>query len=674
MRRTTGPDISYPLYLAGLATMLCALTALNSVVSDNSFTILSGTLMCLGYITSVILRRVGYKTRIIEFVIVIAAVLVYLQIIGGRAIIPMNTTGSSEMRLASMLLWLEVLRSFTLVSDEAVVFTSIPAVVLISLTATNNINSEVMAAFIVYLILATFTLAHRPEQNNKSVKPGFRMAIAITSLAIAIGCLAVIPVRLACTKAFAIAMPQFTQLRERAGMSVDSDSSMLQISQGPVHLSDKVVMSIKSRSLKTGKAVGAYWRSKVFDRYTGHGWQSTAQFTTMASERIDEPGYDKGWSRYSFIPAEHEELIEQVIYPSFAIGRDVIAATEPVTIEGPFSELKRNDFNCWHSYTSIGSLSSYRVISSMPVTDLERLRKASTNYSSDIRTCFLQTTTSTSKAGELARKITRGIKNPYDKAATISRYLGEHYTYDLDAPPAPSGQDAVDYFLFKSKTGYCDVFASAMVVMLRETGVPARLVAGYATGDYDADSGMFKIRDRDRHAWVEAYFPDCGWATFDPTELTKTRSESFLGRIFAIFNRLLRGILSGPIILPLMVAVLIISACFAFAPDIKKLRLFRKHSGPGKLHTAFVARYESILRSMNVRNKYLTPSEAAVAGTECAPEASAIALKAANLFGYIRYSGREVTVSDIKELEHLHRKLQAALRLANGSQSHLKNC
>ncbi|MEN6519934.1 MAG: transglutaminaseTgpA domain-containing protein [Armatimonadota bacterium] len=674
MRRTTGPDISYPLYLAGLATMLCALTALNSVVSDNSFAILTGTLMCIGYITSLILRRVGYTTRLIEFVVIIAAILVYLQVIGGRAIneliIPINAAGSSEMKLASMLLWLEVLRSFTLVSDEAVVFSSIPAVVLISLTATNNINSEIMAAFIIYLVLATFTLAHQPVRNKQSIKPGFRMAIAVTCLSIVMGYIAVIPVRLACKKAFSIAMPQFTQLRDRTLMASVDDSSTLQISQGPVHLTDKVVMSIKSHSLKTGETYGTYWRSNIFDRYTGHGWKSTAQYMPISIEQVSGR-YGNGWNHYNSIPPEHGELIEQIIYPRILIEGDVIAATEPVTIEGPFSGLKRNDFNCYYSYSAIGNLPSYRVVSSMPITDQSRLRKASTDYSESIRSFFLQTTTSTVKAGRLAMHITRGIDNPYDKAVAINRYLGEHCTYDLNAPPAPAGQDPVDYFLFKSRTGYCDVFASAMVVMMRETGVPARLVTGYATGDYDTDAGVFKIRDMDRHAWAEVYFPDCGWVTFDPTELTREHSESLFGRIFASFSRLFRNILSGSIILPLMSVLLIIGAGIIFVSDIRKLRPFERHSSPSKLHSIFVARYESILRSLKVKNKDLTPCEAAIAGTKRSHDASAIALETANLFGSMRYSGRDITVGDIKELERLHRELKAALKRASGQANEL---
>jgi hypothetical protein len=75
----------------------------------------------------------------------------------------------------------------------------------------------------------------------------------------------------------------------------------------------------------------------------------------------------------------------------------------------------------------------------------------------------------------------------------------------------------VDWFLFDVKTGYCEQFATAEILMLRSLGIPARLATGYTTGDYDAVLNQAVVRERDAHAWVEVFFAGHGWVPVDPT-------------------------------------------------------------------------------------------------------------------------------------------------------------
>jgi hypothetical protein len=86
---------------------------------------------------------------------------------------------------------------------------------------------------------------------------------------------------------------------------------------------------------------------------------------------------------------------------------------------------------------------------------------------------------------------------------------------DVSGPPA--GRDAVDYFLFDAPGGFCSYYASAMAVMLRLEGVPARVVTGFATGDFDYTRGAYRVPADAAHAWVEVYFPGYGWVEFEPT-------------------------------------------------------------------------------------------------------------------------------------------------------------
>jgi hypothetical protein len=75
----------------------------------------------------------------------------------------------------------------------------------------------------------------------------------------------------------------------------------------------------------------------------------------------------------------------------------------------------------------------------------------------------------------------------------------------------------VDYFLFELKRGYCDYYASAMVILARAAGIPARLVTGYLSGTFDETTGQYRVTAADAHSWVELYFPSYGWIEFDPT-------------------------------------------------------------------------------------------------------------------------------------------------------------
>ncbi len=108
--------------------------------------------------------------------------------------------------------------------------------------------------------------------------------------------------------------------------------------------------------------------------------------------------------------------------------------------------------------------------------------------------------------------------NPYDQAAAIEAYLrdGHNYTFTLDAK-TPPGRDPIDYFLFTSKRGYCEFFATAMGDMLRSLGIPTRLVNGFGPGTFQSSIQSNVVRGEDAHTWPEVYFPHFGWIPFEPT-------------------------------------------------------------------------------------------------------------------------------------------------------------
>ncbi len=115
----------------------------------------------------------------------------------------------------------------------------------------------------------------------------------------------------------------------------------------------------------------------------------------------------------------------------------------------------------------------------------------------------------------LATQWTVGQSTPLLEALAIDEHL-QAYPYALDAPAPPSGVDFTSFFLFQAKRGYCTYYSTAMVVLLRSIGIPARWVEGFRV-PVPASGGTFLITDAQAHAWVEAYIPPFGWLTFDPT-------------------------------------------------------------------------------------------------------------------------------------------------------------
>lgn len=158
----------------------------------------------------------------------------------------------------------------------------------------------------------------------------------------------------------------------------------------------------------------------------------------------------------------------------------------------------------------------YDGVSRLPIVPAAQLRDAPQEYPAAIRDLYLQLPNIDPRVRKLADQITANAKNPYDKAAAIKSYLQAHYGYTLNIN-IPAGKDPLAYFLFEKRAGHCEYFASSMAVMLRAEGVPARFVTGFLPGEYNDVGGDYIVRASDAHAWVEVYFPNYGWITFDPT-------------------------------------------------------------------------------------------------------------------------------------------------------------
>jgi transglutaminase-like putative cysteine protease len=119
----------------------------------------------------------------------------------------------------------------------------------------------------------------------------------------------------------------------------------------------------------------------------------------------------------------------------------------------------------------------------------------------------------------LARSLVADSVTPYQRVRSLTRHLrdSKRFTYSLNPPPVPPDSDVVDFFLFESRSGYCEIYAAALAVLLRAVEVPSRVIGGFMGGEYDFVTGTLVIKERDAHAWVEAFVEPWGWITVDAT-------------------------------------------------------------------------------------------------------------------------------------------------------------
>jgi hypothetical protein len=190
---------------------------------------------------------------------------------------------------------------------------------------------------------------------------------------------------------------------------------------------------------------------------------------------------------------------------------------------------------------TLGRDQSYTVSAMVSRASTQQLRAAGTEYPEWVKARYLQLPTRLpGRVRTLSRQLTELASTPYDAAEAIQSYL-RRITYDQFIAAPPPGDDAVDWFLFVNRRGYCDYYATAMAVLCRASGIPARISQGYTPGELDSDLDAYRVRQLDAHAWPEVYFPHYGWIAFEPTS-----SEPVLSRPQEGQGGLLSGILGLP--------------------------------------------------------------------------------------------------------------------------------
>jgi transglutaminase-like putative cysteine protease len=240
-----------------------------------------------------------------------------------------------------------------------------------------------------------------------------------------------------------------------------------------------------------------YWRARVLDTYTGRSWATSARIGAPLPALATDIALPGG------IAQAVEDLrpfrLTLVGLPD-VLAVDVDAQAERLP-DGALAALSADHIPEHYRIRSQLQEIATAPIPNAPPPDMGAALRLPAGLPARVR--------------ELARTVASDAASPYDKALALERYLrGLPYSYQVASLPAAG--DAVDQFLFEMRQGYCTYYASAMAVMARSLGIPARIAVGYATGSYDATGGRYLVREADAHAWPELYI-DGRWLPFEPT-------------------------------------------------------------------------------------------------------------------------------------------------------------
>lgn len=257
----------------------------------------------------------------------------------------------------------------------------------------------------------------------------------------------------------------------------------------------------------------SYWRSHAYDTYDGRTW-------SLADETIDRIPSSSGIFSLDTFSFRQDELFAQTYQIVRPLPNLIFTAGRPVNLYLAATEIARDSADGIRIGEALAPNTVYSVVSAENRQDAEILRATGRDYPADILNRYLQLPPSvTQRTRDLAAQIVQeaNAATAYDIAKAVESYLRANYAYTYFPPPQPPDSDAVDVFLFEDRRGMCALYASSMAVMLRALGIPARVVAGFGTGDFNAFTNLYEVRADDAHAWVEVYFPDRGWIPFEPT-------------------------------------------------------------------------------------------------------------------------------------------------------------
>ncbi|HEX6308626.1 MAG TPA: DUF3488 and transglutaminase-like domain-containing protein [Longimicrobiales bacterium] len=267
-----------------------------------------------------------------------------------------------------------------------------------------------------------------------------------------------------------------------------------------------------------------HWRGRSYNRFDGVAWSRV--------ERVSTPPLELRWS---------EGSIEQVIYGRRLAEANVLFGLHPVAAITPLSRIRPLRLPSGDHVYAGEAEPVYRVRSGAALPDPPALRRAQIGNAPDV-VAHLQLPPLSGRMLALADSFRASSVTAYDQAIAVERWLRTQFGYTLELPRT-AREATLDHFMFERRAGHCEYFSTAMAVLLRAGGVPARNVNGFLGGEWNGFGRFLTVTQNQAHSWVEVYFPGFGWVPFDPTPAGGAAGAAAAQRLgFAGLRRLADGL------------------------------------------------------------------------------------------------------------------------------------
>ncbi|MFI5339804.1 MAG: DUF3488 and DUF4129 domain-containing transglutaminase family protein [Candidatus Methylomirabilales bacterium] len=432
-----------------------------------------------------------------------------------------------------LLLFLQAYKLYNARSHRDLLDIFILTFLQLTVVCTLTISFGFLLVFCLYMVLGTWglILLHLkretdlalPERSRELlagsdlVAPGFLLSsvgVAVTSLLLTLTIFFVIP-RVGRTY-----LPLKTQI---GSMTTGFTDRMDLGTYGTIQNDPTIVMrvSFPESVVSPERLSDLRWRGVAFDNFDGQSWSLRDPGRTPV--RRSREGY--------FLLAPPRWRAPFLTYEVFLepMGTEVIfTLARVVSIQGRFAGLTEDSANGLSLAPPPSSRLRYMAVSQPERFRLEQLRQPVRpgDYPPEIREAYLQLPKLSPRLRALARELALGAETPYDVARRMEAYLTGNLRYSLDLR-RESNLDPLDDFLFSRKAGNCEYFAASMAVLLRVVGIPARVVNGFQRGEWNEVGQFYAVRQRDAHSWVEVFFPELGWVTFDPSPRAAFEEQAF---------------------------------------------------------------------------------------------------------------------------------------------------
>ena len=281
---------------------------------------------------------------------------------------------------------------------------------------------------------------------------------------------------------------------------------------GSLKENNQVVMHVRVEDLPGGFSRDLKWRGVGLDEFTGRGWKKS-----LEARRFTQENPERGFFQLGTTEALHR-LTTQTVFLEPLDTPVVFAAPRVIALQGPFPYLRIDGVGSLQSRRHEFERLIYKAVSDTTDPDAAVLRRDPLAHTASFARYLQLPESLDPRIGDLARAMIANhhARNGYDMARAIESQLRSDYGYTLQMKA--SGPNPLSDFLFHVRAGHCEYFSTAMAVMLRTQNIPARVVNGFLSGEYNDAAAAYTVRQSDAHSWVEVYFPATNsWVTFDPT-------------------------------------------------------------------------------------------------------------------------------------------------------------